>query len=588
MKALKTAYSYIRWSTVSQGETGRDSHTRQLNSAKQWIQEHGKGEYVLSDEKFIDPGKSASKGKHLAVDEFGRAKGELRRFIQNVEEGQIKAGSILLIDDFSRFSRLQPFQSLTLFQNVLNSGIGLVFTRSFEKRVITVELINKEPWLLHSIVMWLIAAYQEIEERSQKVKLAKQSLLKNIRSGIIQRNNLPKYFTFIPDSGSKSFGKYVHNEGTKIVKEIVKMFLDGKSLYAIAGHYNGLRIKTFKGAQWSGNGVSHVLRRNRLLVGEYKGLKNFVPPIVDEDTYNKIQNLLEQNKFHGQGKKGKISNLFRGLCFCADPNCGHTMSVCHNYNPKDRNTIYRYYRCAYVGQKNTICQNRHYFNAQDLEEEFFLNFIMKNPAQLLTENDNREVRELDKQITETQKRLNEVSAQVAKFILVSKTMNTSVDEMAVELTKMQKERDGLKSQLDNLNFQRSKIQGATHNFADLRKLVFHMEESEPVLVEDENNPDVLVDVGWDSKPMNDAILSIRESLKHEYVREGIRVMLPSLIGKITIDSNRGQFFVYNRMGKLVYESFEYENQRNTSETWKQKVREGVKKYWEKKRKMKKP
>lgn len=125
---MKTAYSYVRWSTVSQGESGRDSHTRQTKSFAEWMRNFGTAlGYVPSGEKpFIDAGKSAFKGKNIAKDESGRAKGELQRFIQSVEDGKIRRDSILLIDDFSRFSRLEPFKSLKLFTDVIDSGIGLV------------------------------------------------------------------------------------------------------------------------------------------------------------------------------------------------------------------------------------------------------------------------------------------------------------------------------------------------------------------------------------------------------------------------------------------------------------------------------
>ena len=78
---MKTAYSYIRWSSASQGDSGRDSRKRQTESAKNWIRDFSNGEYVLSDEVFQDAAKSGSKGKNIEVDEYGRAKGELMRFI---------------------------------------------------------------------------------------------------------------------------------------------------------------------------------------------------------------------------------------------------------------------------------------------------------------------------------------------------------------------------------------------------------------------------------------------------------------------------------------------------------------------------
>jgi hypothetical protein len=287
---VKTAYSYVRWSTVSQGETGRDSQTRQITSAKKWIQEHGKGEYVLSDEVFIDAGKSASKAKHIEIDEHGRAKGELRRFIQLVEAGKIKRGSILLIDDFSRFSRLNPFRAFQLFNTVVDAGIGLVFTGSYEKRVIDEDLLShpETAHVLQFIIGEMIRSHAEAAERGRKIKLAKQSLYANIKNGVVQRNNLPKYFTFVPNPGSKNIGRYIHNDKTSLVKEIAGMFLRGKSLYAIADCFNAKGIKTFKGYQWSGNGVR-------------EGIRVMLPSLIGKITVDTVE-----GRFYVYNRMGKV------------------------------------------------------------------------------------------------------------------------------------------------------------------------------------------------------------------------------------------------------------------------------------------
>lgn len=557
---MKTAYSYVRWSTVSQGESGRDSHTRQTKSFAEWMRNFGTAlGYVPSGEKpFIDAGKSAFKGKNIAKDESGRAKGELQRFIQSVEDGKIRRDSILLIDDFSRFSRLEPFKSLKLFTDVIDSGIGLVFTGSYEKRIINADLINKEGNVLQFIIGELIRSYMESAERGRKIKAAKQSLFTNIKNGIVQRNNLPKFFTFVPNPGQKSIGKYIHNDRTPIVKELVTMFLSGKSLYSIADSLNERKEKTFKNYQWSGNGVSHILR-NRLLIGEYKGVKNFVPKIISQDEFNKVQNILNQNKFN-RGQKGIIANIFRGVCFCSD--CGKTMSVAAQYkiNGVTLKTPYRYLKCSAQG-KHCGCKNRGSFRLADMEDEFFVNFLFKNPSQLINEGDSKEMNELNKAISTAQTRLNKLNSEIKVLVTLDAAVK-GVDELKEQLTKLNKQRDTVKTELDNLNTKKSNVQDSPHNFADLKKLVCDFKAKGKNFKVGKDGYD-----NWDTTDMDNAILAVRKSLRDEYVREGIRVMLPSLIGKITIDTNEGQFFVFNRMGKMIYESFVYESNRNCTEKW---------------------
>jgi hypothetical protein len=241
--------------------------------------------YVLSKETFTDAGKSGFKGKHIELDEFGKAKGELARFIQLVEGGKIQNNSILLIDDFSRFSRLKPVQSLTLFMNVINSNIGLVFTGSYEKRVINSDLINQEGHILQFIIGEMIRSHAESSERGRKILEAKERFRQNIKNGLVMRNNLPKYFTFVPNPGEKSLGKYIHNDYTKVLKELITHFLNGKSMYWIARDFYKRGVKAFKGGEWSGNSINKVLQ-NRILMGEYKGIKNYVPQVITEQEFN--------------------------------------------------------------------------------------------------------------------------------------------------------------------------------------------------------------------------------------------------------------------------------------------------------------
>jgi hypothetical protein len=557
---MKNAYSYVRWSTLSQGETGRASQTRQTKTAKEWIRDYGKGEYVLSDEMFLDAGKSAFKGKNIAKDEYGKAKGELAKFIELVEENKISRDSILLVDSYDRFSRLPASKSLTLFMDVINSGIGLVFTGSFEKRIINSTMIDREPYILQFIVGELIRSTSQSEETSRKVKLAKQFLFANIKKGIVQRNNLPKYFTFIPNEPINprcNIGKYVHNELTPIVKDIVDMLLNGKSLYAIADHYNEKKIKTFKGYEWSGNGISHILR-NRLLFGEYKGVKNFVPPIIDLDTFDKIQNVLNQNQFT-KGQRGKI-NIFRGICFCAD--CGHTMSVMASSH---KGSSYRYLRCSHgaIGKHNE-CKNRLAFRLNDMEAEFFVNFLFKNPKQVITETDNRELKELNKTIATKQSRLNQINSEIDKLIGLLETL--PMPELKTKLAKLNTERDTIKTELDSLNSKVSNIQDSPQMFDKLKKLLGKDSDYKPKFKADKDGVPI-----FERDELDTAIESVIESLKDEFTREGIRIMLPSLIGKITVDTNEGQFYVFNRMGKQIYESFHYESNRNCTTEWRRSL-----------------
>src|SRR5215467_1963131 len=93
---MRRAYSYIRFSTPEQAKG--DSLRRQTELSERYAREHG----LTLDDKltFRDLGKSAFRGKNAQ-------EGELGDFIKAVEDGRIKRGSYLLVENLDRLSR-QP------------------------------------------------------------------------------------------------------------------------------------------------------------------------------------------------------------------------------------------------------------------------------------------------------------------------------------------------------------------------------------------------------------------------------------------------------------------------------------------------
>jgi DNA invertase Pin-like site-specific DNA recombinase len=123
---VKIAYSYRRFSKLEQitGDSLR-RQSKEALKAVQWCNEHG---YALSEKEFLDAGKSGYKGENI------KEGGALHEFIKLVDSGEIKRGSCLIIDDYSRFSRMQPFDNMELFMRVVKAGIGLAFLGHYDTR----------------------------------------------------------------------------------------------------------------------------------------------------------------------------------------------------------------------------------------------------------------------------------------------------------------------------------------------------------------------------------------------------------------------------------------------------------------------
>ena len=242
------------------------------------------------------------------------------RFIQLVEDGTIKRQSALLIDSIDRFGRLPAPKQLALFTRVLESGVGLVFTGSMKSESSQTNFWKKSRNFSITSLGRLSAAIRNQPKSPARSNSHLQPKVSEFKRG--KSYNIPHLFCIL----NKDKRKFEHNDKTKIVIELVKGCVGGKSLYEMAQDLNRRGVPTMKHApNWSSNAVSRILR-NPVIKGEYLGNPKYVPAFVDDATFNKVQSILSGNKYNG-GQKGELVNMFRGVCFCADPNCGKAMQV---------------------------------------------------------------------------------------------------------------------------------------------------------------------------------------------------------------------------------------------------------------------
>jgi hypothetical protein len=530
MKTLNIAYSFVRWSTKRQGRDDADSRIRQSKSAEAWCKENG---YKLSKQVFIGAGESGFKGKQMTVKD-GVAIGALARFIEAIETKSIPLG-VLCIDSVDRFSRQEILDALEPFNRLLKLGVGIVFTGSPLKKLMTRELINKEPHWLQFLIQDMVRSWMESAEKSRVIIKAKQRKREQLMNGeIVAHNNVPKYLTFDKDKKV-----YTHNDNTLIVKRIAKEFLAGSSLYSITKQLNIEGVKTFRyGYQWSAASTRQILK-NTVLIGEYLGNKKFNPPILDKDDFDKITKLLDKNSgYNVQGRSGDVTNIFRGLAHCSA--CDQKMTVIiqkKNYHTnKVHPTPYRYLRCS-RHSSGKLCSNRLTMNVDSVEQEFFVNFLMKTP-QGLTKTNDEGVKVIERAISIEQTKKTQLEKQIAN--LTDALAEHGFVQFKDKLTKIQKELNTVTDEMSRLGNELRLRQGAPTDFGSLKSIVGIK--------------------NWDTKKFDDATRKVTESLKNEETRKMIRQTLPSIIGKIVCETQssatNGLFKVYDRSDKLIYTSID--------------------------------
>src|SRR5262245_5720286 len=108
---VRKAYSYARFSNPSQAD-GR-SLERQLEAARDYCQRH---RLDLDERGFLDRGKSGYTGANATA-------GDLAEFIRLIEDGRVPKGSVLIVENTDRLSRLPADQASALITRIVRAGI---------------------------------------------------------------------------------------------------------------------------------------------------------------------------------------------------------------------------------------------------------------------------------------------------------------------------------------------------------------------------------------------------------------------------------------------------------------------------------
>ena len=165
------------------------------------------------------------------------------------------------------------------------------------------------------------------------------------------------------NGGKPPYGYYVDkdrhlcvNETTApIVKEIFRMYAEGKLVREILAYLEERGIRTTNGKKFTFSILQKMLGSRRY-IGEYKYgevvIPNAVPAIIDETLFEKVQRRLEKNRRAAASGKAKEDYLLTTKLFCGK--CGAYM-VGESGVSRGKD-IYRYYKC--VNARKHTCDKK--------------------------------------------------------------------------------------------------------------------------------------------------------------------------------------------------------------------------------------
>ena len=245
------------------------------------------------------------------------------RMIEDCKAGKI---DMILAKSISRFAR-NTVDTLEYTRMLRNLGIGVYFEK---EKVDTSDLASE-------MLLTVYAAFAQEESHS---------ISENVRRGYKQRfqMGIAKYgktFGYTSDKEDKNIWHVVESEA-EIIKELFDRYLKGEKLHEICADFNKRGLPSPNGSFWYQSSASKILK-NEKYVGDVtmqktvvvdllnhvskknNGIapiyvkKNHHPAIVDRETFETIQRMLElKSSAHG-------SQQYPYYDFIRCPKCGKPM-----------------------------------------------------------------------------------------------------------------------------------------------------------------------------------------------------------------------------------------------------------------------
>ena len=360
--AAPVAYSYVRFSHGRQ--KNGDSLRRQLALSREYADKHG---LYLQELTYSDLGLSAFRGANIE-------RGALAAFIKAVEDGTIRPGSYLLVENFDRLSRAEVHIALQLLLRLVSAGIMVVTL--MDGKVWNEQTVADTTNLLVTII-FMGRAHDESLRRSTRIRDVHQAKRDRRDPAIFGQG--PAWVTRKPDGS----GWDVKPGMAESIRRVFELSILGVGSTAIARQANAEGwVAPAKVARWNTT-LPNKLLRNRAVLGEYEpnvmaGSKrvstgevwtDYYPRIVDEYTFLKAQAAAHNRRNLPNRRDAGYHNVLQGLAFCG--HCGQTLL--RKRKSGGKNALgYAQYICSakHCGEKP--CPTA---NARDLEQRLLPNLV---------------------------------------------------------------------------------------------------------------------------------------------------------------------------------------------------------------------
>jgi hypothetical protein len=308
----------VRFSTPEQAKG--HSLERQTQQARDYAERRGLD--LDTDLTFRDLGVSAFTGHNVQ-------KGALWLFRRAVEDGDIQRGSYLLIENFDRLSRMDPWDAFPIFQEIINNGITIVTLQDGQEW--SRENIRENPYRLFAALAVMMRAHEESNSKGLRIRAKFDKKRTEATEGKPFTSRRPGWLDW--DKDTKQF--LVIPERAKVVQTIYELADQGRSHHRIAQILNEQDEPTWgDSAYWRGSYVRKVLTTSAV-IGTFtphivtkategprkrtpqQPIENYFPPVVDRELFERVAARLKTTAARGRNAGVEPRSIFAGLMKCA-------------------------------------------------------------------------------------------------------------------------------------------------------------------------------------------------------------------------------------------------------------------------------
>lgn len=356
---------------------------------------------------------------------------ELSRLIRDIEAGQISHVLVYKLDRLSRNQR----NTLYLIEEVFQKhDVGFV---SLQENFDTTSSFGRA-------MIGIISTFAQLE-RDTIAERMKMGRVERAKKGLYRGSaNVATGYSYVD-------GKLIRNDDSAIVEEIFDRFIDGESTWAI---YSDLS-RRYPGKIYGNNMITRILE-NPIYTGKvtfddktYDGIHD---PIIDQETFDTVQQLRKQTSSKYKVSKNKRSALLARKLFCG--HCGKTLfkktskNVYHGQKGR-KEYVYTLYQCN--GRKTRVVKKTgHKCTQASQRTEKIDTLVLDQLNELDYKKAKKRIQNRRKQDTD-KKVMDQLYKQEKRLMDLYQLGSVEIDELDKRLKEIRKEKEQIKESKQSIN-----------------------------------------------------------------------------------------------------------------------------------------